>query len=142
MKNGILQEYLTFCDLYNKDVKRKKTATEKLSGLRKVIHECIKNGILREFLKKHQKEVETMLMTVLPPEQAIEFMKLEEYNKGVEEGIEQGIEKGIEQGIEQGIEKGKHDTCLNLAGNMLKSNYSIDSIMEITGLSREEIESL
>ena len=65
-------------------------------------------------------------------------MKLEEYNKGVEEGIEQGIEKGIEQGIE----KGKHDTCLNLAGNMLKSNYSIDSIMEITGLSEDEIKSL
>ena len=79
-----------------------------------------------------------MLMTVLPPEQAIEVMKLEEYNKGVEEGIEQGIEKGIEQGIE----KGKHDTCLNLAGNMLKSNYSIDSIMEITGLSEDEIKSL
>ena len=71
-----------------------------------------------------------MLMTVLQPEQAIEFMKLEEYNKGVEEGIEQGIEKG------------KHDTCLNLAGNMLKSNYSIDSIMEITGLSEDEIKSL
>ena len=138
VKSGILQEYLTFCDLYNKDVKCKKTATEKLSGLRKVIHKCIKNGILREFLKKHQKEVETMLMTVLQPEQAIEFMKLEEYNKGVEEGIEQGIEKGIEQGIE----KGKHDTCLNLAGNMLKSNYSIDSIMEITGLSEDEIKSL
>ena len=79
-----------------------------------------------------------MLMTVLPPEQAIEFMKLDEYNKGVEEGIEKGIEKGIEQGIEQG----KHDTCLNLAQNMLKSNYSINSIMEITGLSKEEIESL
>ena len=133
-KSGILQEYLTFCDLYNKDVKCKKTATEKLSGLRKVIHKCIKNGILREFLKKHQKEVETMLMTVLPPEQAIEFMRLEEYNKGVEEGIEKGIEQGIEQG--------KHDTCLNLAGNMLKSNYSIDSIMEITGLSEDEIKSL
>ena len=80
-KIGILQEYLTFCDMYNRYVKGKKTAKEKFQGLRKVIYECIQNGILGEFLKKHQKEVENMLMTVLSPEQAIEFMKLDEYNR-------------------------------------------------------------
>ena len=63
-----------------------------------------------------------MMMTVIPPEQALEYIKLEEYNKG--------------------IEQGKHDTSLNFAKNMLKNNYNIESIMEITGLSREEIEGL
>ena len=75
-----------------------------------------------------------MMMTVIPPEQALEYIKLEEYNKG--------IEQGIAQGIEQGIEQGKLDTSLNFARNMLKNNYSIDSIIEITGLSREQIERL
>ena len=87
-----------------------------------------------------------MLMTVLSPEQAIEFMKLEEYNKGIEDGEAKGIEigeaRGIEIGEARGIEIGKHNTSLNFAKTMLKNNYSIDNIMEITGLSREEIEKL
>ena len=137
-KSGILQEYLSFCDMYNINVKGKKTAAERLSGLRQVIHECINNGILREFLKKHQKEVEDMMMTVIPPEQALEFIKLEEYNKGVEEGEARGVEIGEARGVEQG----KLTASLNFARNMLKNNYSIESIMEITGLSRAEIEKL
>ena len=95
-----------------------------------------------------------MLMTVLSPEQAIEFMKLDEYNKGIEDGEARGERRGIEigeargerRGIEigeaRGIEIGKHNTSLNFAKTMLKNNYSIDNIMEITGLSRDEIEKL
>ena len=142
VKSGILQEYLSFCDMYNINVRDKKTAAERLSGLRQVIRECIKNGILREFFKKHQKEVEDMMMTVIPPEQALEFIKLEEYNKGVEEGEARGEARGVEIGEARGIEQGKRATSLNFARNMLKNNYSIESIMEITGLSREEIERL
>ena len=142
VKSGILQEYLSFCDMYNINVRDKKTAAERLSGLRQVIRECIKNGILREFFKKHQKEVEDMMMTVIPPEQALEFIKLEEYNKGVEEGEARGEARGVEIGEARGIEQGKRSTSLNFARNMLKNNYSIESIMEITGMSREEIERL
>ena len=83
-----------------------------------------------------------MLMTVLSPEQAIEFMKLDEYNKGIEDGEARGERRGIEIGEARGIEIGKHNTSLNFAKTMLKNNYSIDNIMEITGLSREEIEGL
>ena len=85
-------------------------------------------------------------MTVLSPEQAIEFMKLDEYNKGIEDGEARGERRGIEigeaRGERRGIEIGKHNTSLNFAKTMLKNNYSIDNIMEITGLSREEIEKL
>ena len=83
-----------------------------------------------------------MLMTVLSPEQAIEFMKLDEYNKGIEDGEARGERRGIEIGEARGIEIGKHNTSLNFAKTMLKNNYNIDNIMEITGLSREEIEKL
>ena len=124
--------------MYDKKVRSVKPSDEKVYILKKVIKDCIDKGILKHFLTLHQKEVENMMMTVIPPEQALEFIKLEEYNKGIEQGIEQGIERGIEQGIEQG----KLDTSLNVARNMLKNNYSIDSIIEITGLSGEQIERL
>ena len=116
--------------MYDEKVRSVKPSEEKAYSLKKVIKDCIDNGILKDFLTLHQKEVEDMMMTVIPPEQALEYIKLEEYNKG------------IEQGIAQGIEQGKLDTSLNVAGNMLKNNYSIDSIIEITGLSGEQIERL
>ena len=112
--------------MYDKKVRSVKPSDEKAYILKKVIKDCIDKGILKDFLTLHQKEVENMMMTVIPPEQALEFIKLEEYNKG----------------IEQGIEQGKLDTSLNVARNMLKNNYSIDSIIEITGLSGKQIKRL
>ena len=47
------------------------------------------------------------------------------------EGVEQGIEQGIEQGMEKGVEK----TVIS----MLKKNYPISEICEITGKTEEEI---
>lgn len=58
--------------------------------------------------------------------------------RGLEEGIEKGIEQGIERGIEKGIEKEK-----TITARKLKSlNISVDTIMQVTGLSAEEIEKL
>ena len=58
--------------------------------------------------------------------------------EGLEKGIERGIERGIEKGIEQGIEKEK-----TITARKLKSlNIPVDTIMQVTGLSSEEIEKL
>ena len=67
-----------------------------------------------------------MMMTVIPPEQAIEFMKLEEYNRGIEEGETTGEQKAL----------------LVVAKNMIKNNFSADIIATTTGLSKEIIEKL
>ena len=52
------------------------------------------------------------------------------YDKGLKEGIEQGLEKGIEQNKKDILEK------------LLKTNLSIEQIIEITGFTAEEIEKL
>ena len=59
-----------------------------------------------------------------------------------EKGIEEGIEKGIEKGKVIGIEEGKKKNTIKIVKNMLKSNLSIETIMEITGLTKEEIEDI
>jgi len=61
--------------------------------------------------------------------------------RGIKEGLAQGIEKGIEQGIEKGIEQGIERSKKNIVMNMIKKNMDIDTIAEITELSRENIES-
>lgn len=56
------------------------------------------------------------------------------YDKGIKEGVKEGVKQGIEQGIEQ--------ERLAIAESLLKRNISIDEIIEITNLSKEQIESL
>ena len=49
-----------------------------------------------------------------------------------------GYDKGLKEGIEQGIEKNKKDILKKL----LKTNLSIEQIIQITGFTVEEIEKL
>ena len=62
--------------------------------------------------------------------------------QGIEQGLEQGIAQGIEQGLEQGIEQGEKKKQIEIAKNMLQKNMSINDIIEITGLTKEEIEQI
>ncbi len=64
----------------------------------------------------------------------------EEYEKGMEEGIEKGIEQGIEKGIEQGIEQGIEKERLDNVRKMKQLGIAVEMIMQVSGLSREEIE--
>lgn len=53
-------------------------------------------------------------------------------------GLAQGIEQGIKQGKEQGIKEGTQ----NIAKEMIKNNMDINLIMELTKLTKEEIEKI
>ena len=52
------------------------------------------------------------------------------------------FEAGVEEGIEKGIEKGKKEGIIKIAKAMLEKNIPIETIMEITELTKEEIEKL
>ena len=59
--------------------------------------------------------------------------------KGIQEGIQEGIKQGLEQGKEQGLEEGKKMKNIENAKKMLEKKIPIETIMEITGLTKEEI---
>mgnify|MGYP004454856079 FL=1 len=56
----------------------------------------------------------------------------------IAEENERILQQGIQKGIREGIRKNK----LNNAQKMKKANLDIKLIMEITGLSKKEIENL
>ena len=72
------------------------------------------------------------------------------YQKGMEEGMEkgraEGIEKGRAEGIEKGMEKGRAEgmsqRSLEIARKMLAKGMDEASIMDMTGLTAEEIKLL
>ena len=53
-----------------------------------------------------------------------------------------GLEEGEQKGLKNGIEKGKVETQKEIAKKMLAENISIDIIMKVTELTKEEIENL
>jgi predicted transposase/invertase (TIGR01784 family) len=61
--------------------------------------------------------------------------------KGMEKGKMQGMLEGMQQGMQQGMQEGEHLAKLELARKLLAEGLvSVEKIIELTGLSREEIE--
>ena len=52
------------------------------------------------------------------------------------------FEAGVEEGIKKGIEKGKKEGIIKIAKAMLEKNIPIETIMEITELTKEKIEKI
>lgn len=52
---------------------------------------------------------------------------------------EAGLEKGLEKGREEGLEEGIKSTKIETARNIFKKGFSVEDIVEITGLSEKSI---
>ena len=59
-----------------------------------------------------------------------------------EEGIQQGLQQGIQQGKSLGLAEGSRQKALETAKLMRMHNYPIAEICMMTGLSKEEVESI
>ena len=55
---------------------------------------------------------------------------------------EEGVQQGIQQGIQQGFSDGSYKKALETAKLMKHANCELDFIMQMTGLSQEEVEAL
>ncbi len=62
--------------------------------------------------------------------------------RGYSKGMEKGLKEGMEKGLEKGLEKGRAEERFSIARNMKSSGLDIQSIMNFTGLTKEEIDSL
>ena len=75
--------------------------------------------------------------------QEVEVMFKSFYDPEVEKrGIIKGFEKGIQKGIEQGVQQGQDKAKVEIARNMISKGYNKVVIIELTGLSEEEVEKL
>ncbi len=64
------------------------------------------------------------------------------FQKGMEEGMEKGRAEGKEEGRAEGIEEGMYQRSLEIARKMLAKGMDEASIMDMTGLTAEEIKLL
>ena len=63
------------------------------------------------------------------------------YDKGLKAGLQQGLEQRLEQGLEQAeikVKQKQHE----IAKKMKEENFSLETILRITGLTDQELKNL
>ena len=109
-------------------------------------------GIMKQvdfsnFTPQEQREYEASKMAYRDIKNSIDTAKregkeeglAEGMEKGLAEGMEKGLAEGMEKGLAEGMEKGMNKRSLEIARKMLANGMDAATVMEITGLSAEEI---
>ena len=122
---------------------RKYTSEMNLNdAVARAIDECIKEGILVEFLRKNRSEVKMVSILEYDKEWEEKKLRKAEYEAGRSEGIEIGKSEGIEIGKSKGIEIGRDKAMAEFVCNMIKYGFSIEKIAEVTGKKAEQIQTI
>ena len=60
----------------------------------------------------------------------------------MQKGMAEGMQKGMAEGMQKGMQKGVAKATLDFARSMKQRNYPVKDIMELTGLSAADIDTL
>ena len=85
---------------------------------------------------------ETSKMAYRDIKNFVDTAKREGIAEGKEIGMKEGMEKGMEKGREEGRAEGMNLRSLEIARKMLAKGMDEASIMDMTGLTAEEIKML
>lgn len=94
------------------------------------VEECIKEGILAEFLIQNRAEVISMSIFEYNKDEEEKKLRKAEFEAGREAGIEEGRIAGIEEGRMSGLEEGRMELLKQQIQRKLSKGKSIDEIAE------------
>ncbi len=114
---GILREYSEFVEIL-----RKHQQTGSSYAYKNAIEECMKTGILADYLKKKGSEVVNMLIAEYDYDLDVEVQREEAYAAGSQEGSQEGRQEGRQEGQQEKLKE--------LIKRKLKKGKSIDVIAE------------
>ena len=110
------------------------------------VKQCMEEGLIEDFLRKHSREVTGMLFNEITVEEFAEIRAREAYEDGEKSGEKIGFVKGEKSGFTKGetagLAKGAAQEKREIAKNFKKAGIPTDLIAENTGLSVAEVEQL
>ena len=110
------------------------------------VKQCMEEGLIEDFLRKHSREVTGMLFNEITVEEFAEIRAREAYEDGEKSGEKIGFVKGEKSGFTKGetagLVKGAAQEKREIAKNFKKAGIPMDLIAENTGLSVAEVEQL
>lgn len=116
-----LQEYTQYVErvrTYRKTLPLKEAVEQAVS-------ECIREGILKEFLLKNRAEVVKMSIFEYNEELHSESLR--------QEGREEGRKEGRKEGREEGREEGKEEALKKIVYHMFQKNQTPEEVSDLTG---------
>ncbi|WP_432917915.1 Rpn family recombination-promoting nuclease/putative transposase [Treponema socranskii] len=116
-----LEEYSLFVEEV-----RKQTQLDSENGFTNAVKICIEKGILKEYLQRKSREVINMLVA--------------EYDYDTDIAVQR--EESLRIGIQQGFSDGAYQKALETAKILKQLGDSVKKIMQATGLTEEEVESV
>ena len=105
----------------------------------KVFDRLFEEAEIVRFTPQEQREYEASKMAYRDIKNSIDTAKREGKEEGLAEGMEKGLAEGMEKGLAEGMEKGMNQRSLEIARKMLANGMDAATVMEITGLSEEEM---
>ncbi len=103
---------------------------DKEAAAQQCVKYCMEQGILKDFLKRNGGDVVSFLFDELTREECLAIREEDAYLRGLEDGEAKGFADG------------KTDEQKAIALRMLQNNLDHELILEMTGLSREQLDSL
>ena len=91
----------------------------------------VEEAEIAKFTPQEQREYEASKMAYRDIKNSIDTAK--------REGKEEGLAEGMEKGLAEGMEKGMTQRSLEIARKMLANGMDTATVMEITGLSEEQL---
>ena len=134
----ILKEY----SQYVARVRKYAAQMELNEAVERAITECIREGILSEFLSRNRAEV--LKVSIFEYDQELEEKKYREaeYEHGRQEGYDAGVQEGIETGRAAGRQEGRQEgyaVLRSMVRNLAKQNIPIRQIAEAAGVGEETV---
>ncbi len=103
-------------------------------AVERAVTECIREGILEEFLRKNRAEVIRMSILFDFDEEKYMRMMREEYREEYrEKGREEGRKEGREEGRKEGRKEGKREGIGEIVNHMFEENRTPDEVSKLTG---------
>ena len=133
---GTLREYAQYVAL----VRRYKTELGSLDeAVNRAVDECIRNGVLADFLRRNRAEVVMMSIFEYNQEEEERKLRAAERQAGYDSGVEHGIKQGIEQGMAQGMERGTAENLCKLVDNfMSRRKATLEEACDALGISSDD----
>jgi len=144
-----LGEYSTFVEIVRRNIE-----ADREKGFNNAIKECMREGVLKEYLKRKASEVINMLLAEYDYETDIAVQREEAGRIAFASGIAQGKSLGLAEGKSLGLAEGKSlglaegkslgftEGKLETARLMKQANCEVAFIVQMTGLTREAVEAL
>ena len=122
------------------------------------VKQCMEEGLIEDFLRKHSREVTGMLFNEITVEEFAEIRAREAYEdgeksgekigfvKGEKSGFTKGEKSGFTKGETAGLAKGRSEGAAQkqqeIARNLMQLGLDLAQIRQATGLTAEEMEKL